>query len=108
MSEKLAEFLKNGADWGKVKTSIPSVFIQKLPAYRNQPARLAVEINPVDATGNPTKRKGLTIRDVSEYEEFKEILNNEKMESLFEMLAEANPASLKKAGKRTGDDVIEI
>ena len=86
MSEKLLELLKTGADWAKVKTSIPGVFVQKLPAYRNQSARLAVEINPVDAAGNPTKRKGLTVRDVFEYEEFKGILNNEKMENLFEML----------------------
>ena len=108
MSEKLSEFLKTGADWGKVKTSIPGVFVQKLPAYRNQPARLAVEVNPVDAAGSPTKRKGLTVRDVSEYEDFKEILNNEKMESLFEMLEGVNPLSAKKAGKNSGDDFIDI
>ena len=108
MSEKIAEFLKTGADWAKLKTSIPGVFVQKLPAYRNQPARLAVEVNPVDEYGNPTKRKGLTVRDVFEYEEFKEILNNEKMENLFEMLANVNPPSAKKTGRSTGDDVIDI
>jgi hypothetical protein len=107
VSEKLAEFLKTGADWGKVKTSIPGVYIQKLPAYRNSPARLAVEVNPVDSTGNPTKRKGLIIRDVNEYEEFKEILSNDKLENLFEMLGSVNPATAKK-GKVSGDDVIDI
>jgi len=107
MSEKLAEFLKTGVDWGKMKTSVPGVYIQKMPAYRNQPARLAVEINPVDSSGNPTKKRGLSIRDVAEYEEFKDIINNDKMESLFEMLAEVNPIPAKKAGK-TSDDVIEI
>ncbi|MCX6642919.1 MAG: hypothetical protein NTV15_05975 [Candidatus Bathyarchaeota archaeon] len=48
------------------------------------------------------------MRDVSEYEDFKEILNNEKMESLFEMLEGVNPLSAKKAGKNSGDDFIDI
>ena len=34
MSEKLREFLATGKDWAKVKTTIPSVFIQKLPVDR--------------------------------------------------------------------------
>jgi hypothetical protein len=52
--EKLAEFLKRGSDWEKLRTSVPGVFIQKLPPYRSSPERLAVEINPIDASGNPT------------------------------------------------------
>jgi hypothetical protein len=107
MSEKLQEFLATGKDWAKVKTTVPSVFIQKLPSYHGQPARLAIEINPVDAFGAPTKRKGLLIRDVSEYEEFKEILNNEKMETVFEMLEKVNPPTQKKKGGLE-DDVIDI
>src|SRR4030042_2669054 len=96
MSEKLQEFLATGKDWGKIKTNVPGVFIQKLPAYRNQPARLAVEINPVDASGNTTKRKGLILRDIAEVEEFRDILTNEKMEGLFEMLDKVNPPTSKK------------
>jgi len=108
MSEKLQEFLSTGKDWAKVKTSIPSVFIQKLPAYKGQMPRLAIEINPVDASGAPTKRKGLLIRDVSEYEEFKEILSNEKMETVFEMLEKVNPPTQKKQRGGLEDDVIDI
>jgi len=104
--EKLAEFLKNGEDWGKVKTSIPGVFIQKMPASKNAQARLAVEINPVDASGTPTKRRGLIIRDIAEFEEFKEIMGNSKIENLFDMLEEVNPLSAKKGKGR--DDVIDI
>jgi len=107
MSEKLHEFLSSGKDWGKVKTTIPGVFIQKLPAYKGQMPRLAIEINPVDAFGAPTKRKGLLIRDVSEYEEFKEILSNEKMETVFEMLDKVNPPTQKKQRGGLEDDVID-
>ena len=108
MSEKLQEFLATGKDWAKVKTTVPGVFIQKLPSYRGQPARLAIEVNPVDASGAPTKRKGLLIRDVSEYEEFKEILSNEKMETVFEMLAKVNPPALKKQKGGLEEEIIDI
>ena len=108
MSEKLQEFLATGKDWAKVKTTIPGVFIQKLPSYRGAPARLAIEVNPVDASGAPTKRKGLLIRDVSEFEEFKEILSNNKMETVFEMLEKVNPPTAKKQRGGLEDDVIDI
>ncbi len=108
MSEKLQEFLATGKDWAKVKTTVPGVFIQKLPSYHGQPARLAIEINPVDASGAPTKKKGLLIRDVSEYEEFKDILSNEKMETVFEMLNKVNPPTQKKQRGGLEDDIIDI
>ena len=62
--DKLADFLETGKGWGKLKTTIPGVFVVKLPTYRSSPTRLAVEINPVDASGTPTKRRGLFIRSV--------------------------------------------
>jgi hypothetical protein len=107
MSEdKLAEFLEEGDDWAKAKTTVPGIFVMKLPEYKNSPARLAVEINPVDVTGNPTKRRGLIIKDIAEYEEFVELINNEKMETLLEMLEEVNPMGAGR--KKGGAEVIEI
>lgn len=107
MSEnKLAEFLKDGADWAKVKTSVPGIFVIKLPKYKNSPSRLAVEVNPVDAGGNPTKRRGLFIRNMDEFEEFKDLINNDRMEALLEMLEDVNPFDESKAKKSVG--VIEI
>jgi hypothetical protein len=109
MSEgKLSELLAIGKDWTKVKTSIPGVFIVKLPVFKASPARLAVEINPVDASGNPTKRRGLLIRDIDEYEEFKAILANEKMESLMDMLEEINPKATGTSRSKMSNDIIEI
>jgi len=105
--EKLEDFLRTGSDWEKLKTSVPGVFIQKLPPYRSSPARLAVEINPVDASGNPTKRRGLLLRYPDEYDAFKEILTDEKLPRLLEMLERVNPGQGRGA-KKKGDDVIEI
>jgi len=105
MSEKLAEFLEKGKDWDKVKTTVPGVFVMKMPGSKTRPASLSVEINPVDAGGSPTKRRGLIVRGVEEYLEFKEILLNEKVEGLLEMLEDVNPEHQRgKASK----DVIEI
>ena len=108
MSEdRLEEFLKTGGDWEKLRTSVPGVFIQKLPPYRSSPERLAVEVNPVDASGNPTKRRGLLIRSLDEYEAFKEILNDEKLPKLLEMLEGVNPETGRR-GRGKDKDVIEI
>lgn len=74
--EKLEEFLETGKDWAKVKTSVPGVFVMKMPGSKNREPSLSVEINPVDASGSPTKRRGLIIRSVDELLEFKDILGN--------------------------------
>ena len=104
MSEdRLEEFLRTGNDWEKLKTSIPGVFVQKLPPYRSSPSRLAIEVNPVDASGNPTKRRGLLIRFTDEFDTFKEI----KLPKLLEMLETVNPGSGRRTTKHEGD-IIEI
>jgi len=105
--ERLEEFLRTGNDWEKLKTSIPGVFVQKLPPYRSSPSRLAIEVNPVDASGNPTKRRGLLIRFPDEFDTFKEILNDEKFPKLLTMLETVNPGSGRRTTKLAGG-IIEI
>ncbi len=103
--EKLEEFLQSGKDWAKVKTSVPGVFVMKMPGSKNKEPSLSVEINPVDAGGSPTKRRGLIIRSVDELLEFKDILSNEKLETLLEMLEDVNPGTPE--GKQS-KEVIEL
>ena len=55
-------FLKTGSDWGRLKTSVPGIFVLKMPAYKSSPARLAIELNPTDGSGSPTKKRGLVLR----------------------------------------------
>jgi hypothetical protein len=86
--EKLAVFLQKGKDWEKVKTTAPGVFVMRIPGTKNR------------------KRRGLIIRSAEEYLEFKDILMNEKLESLLEMLEDVNPETAR-PGKTT-KDVIEI
>ena len=107
MSEKLTEFLKTGKDWSRLATTVPGVFVLKLPAYRGSPSRLAVELNPVDETGKPKKRRGLVLRSTAELQEFRELLQNEKLTKLMSMLDSVNP-KVEAVRRRKGEEIIEL
>jgi hypothetical protein len=61
VDEKLAQFLIDARDWEKKATSIPGLFILKLPGLRGNPSSIVIKINPVDASGSPTKKRGVVI-----------------------------------------------
>ena len=107
MSEKLTEFLKTGKDWSRLATTVPGIFVLKLPAYKGSPSRLAVELNPVDETGKPKKRRGLVLRSMDELEEFRELLMNEKLTKLMDMLESVNP-KVEAVRRRKGEEIIEL
>ena len=102
--EKLVSFLKDGKDWARMKTSLPGVFILKLPSYKNNPPRLAVELNPPDKLGNPKKKRGLILRSSQELEEFSRIFQIEKLSSLLKTIDKVNPQTKTEAE----EEVFEI
>ena len=105
--EKLSDFLKTGKDWSRLRTSVPGVYVVKLPPYRSAPARLVVELNPVDETGTPSKRRGLVLRSSTELEEFKALFRDEKLPKLLGMLDSMNPKT--EGGKhRKEEGVVEL
>ena len=105
--EKLVDFLKTGKDWSRMKTSVPSVFVVKLPPYRSSPTRLVVELNPVDAAGTPKKRRGLILRSTDELEEFKALFGDAKLPKLLSMIDSVNPKV--EVGKRRKEEgIIEL
>lgn len=105
--EKLAEFLRSGRDWARMRTSVPGVFVLKLPAYRGSPSRLAIELNPVGEDGSPKKRRGLVLRSQAELDEYKELFQYDKLAKLMEMLEAVNPKA-EEAKRRRGEEVIEL
>lgn len=105
--EKLTNFLKTGKDWSKMMTSIPGVFVLKLPKYKRSPTRLAVELNPVDETGKSKKRRGLVLRSSRELEDFKELFQYEKLSKLLSMLDSVNP-KVEAVRRRKGEEVLEL
>lgn len=105
--DKLSTFLKTGPDWGRLKTTVPGIFILKMPAYKNSPVRLAVELNPVDGSGSPTKKRGLVLRSREELEEYKAIFQVEKLTPLLEQVEKLNP-EVKKQVLKKDEGVLEI
>lgn len=88
-------------------TSIPGLFVLKLPAYKSSPTRLVVELNPVDDHGKPKKRRGLVIRSKSELEDFIKIFQYEKLSKLLSMLDSVNP-KIEVERRRKGEEVLEL
>lgn len=107
LEEKLSSFLKSGSDWARLKTSVPGVFVLKLPPFRGSPARLAVELNPTDEAGNPMKRRGLIIRGAEDLRAYEEIFQSDKLRPLVKSIDVVNPAEKKRAA-RSGEDILEI
>ncbi len=102
MSEKLEDALKdilrNGKDWERKPTTVPGIFILKLPKYKTVPPRLVVELNPVDEYGRPSKRRGLIIRNSDDLKEYRDIINADKLDKLLEIMDKVNPTGAKKSG----------
>lgn len=107
VDERLMQFLKDGKDWERKATSIPGVFLLRLPAFRGKPASLAIEINPVSSSGSATKKRGVVIRSSPELEEISRLLSNSKLAELAKNIDEVNPEkTLTKSGGP--EDIFEI
>jgi hypothetical protein len=105
--EKLVDFLNRSRDWERKSTNIPGIFLLKLPSSRTRQASIAIEINPVDAAGAATKKRGIVIRSSSELNEFNRILGNQKLIELARRTDEVNPVQ-KDTSNITGSDIFEI
>lgn len=107
IEERLASFLKDARDWERRATNIPGIFLLKLPSSRTRQAALAIEINPVDATGSATKKRGIVVRSASELNEFNHILANQKLAELARKVDEINPKQ-KESPAAASSNVFEI
>ncbi len=57
LEEPLAGFLDDRDDWEREKTSVDGVFVLKLPEYKGNPPRLAIQLNPPDSSGTRRRRR---------------------------------------------------
>src|SRR4026209_569450 len=89
--QRLMQFLKEGKDWERKATSIPGIFLLRLPGLKSTAPSLAIEINPVDSSGFATKKRGFVIRSSSELEEITKLLTNPKLPQLAKSMDEVNP-----------------
>lgn len=107
VDERLTRFLEDAKDWEKRATSIPGLFLLKLPGLKGNPSSIAIEINPVDASGLPTKKRGFVIRSAAELEWIRDILSNPKVVELAEKMDKVNPQK-KESTSRTSTDIFEV
>jgi hypothetical protein len=68
---------------------------------------LNIEINPVDASGSVTKKRGVVIRSASELNEISSLLSNPKLVDLARKIDEVKPKE-KEAAIRGRSDIFEI
>jgi len=67
LGTKISEWVASADDWAKWKvTGFPGLYVVKMPAKKETPDHGALEINPADQFGNPTKRRGIYIRSLAE------------------------------------------
>jgi hypothetical protein len=107
VDERLTQFLSQGNNWERKVTSIPGVFLLKLPAFKSRPASIVIEVNPVDTSGSPTKKRGIIVRSSSELEQIRNILTNVKLEQLAKSIDEVNP-EVKTSTAKDSSDIFQI
>lgn len=113
MSEKAAELAKSiestlsrAAEWEKKKTSIPGVFLVRLPGEK---LRVMLEFNPPDSSGTPSKRKGLYFDSRATLEAARRAFPDPRMDDLVaavESLCQRAPAE--RRTKSAPEEVIEV
>jgi hypothetical protein len=106
--QRLIQFLNEGKDWERKATSIPGIFLLRLPRLKSAAASLAIEINPVGQSGSPTKKRGVVIRSSSELEEIAKVLSNPKLSQLAKSIDEVNPELRRRPKTTNQSDVFEI
>ncbi|HOX34691.1 MAG TPA: hypothetical protein P5217_02730 [Methanoregulaceae archaeon] len=91
IADQLRTFIEEGQDWERKATSVKGVTIIRLPATRNRPASLAIDVNPVNENGVPMKKKGIMIMNARELSAFRAAFNNEKVDTLMKALEDVLP-----------------
>jgi hypothetical protein len=107
LTATLRTFIEEGQDWERKRTSVKGVSIIRLPATKNRPPSLAIDINPVGDNGLPVKKKGIMIMNAAEMAAFREAFNNEKIDGLIAALEEILPER-RTSGKPGKPDVLQI
>jgi hypothetical protein len=86
MDESLRDMLKHGRKFERLGTAEPGVFIRKIPRSRDEPAYLAVEINPIGQSGNPMNKIGVIIRSQNELDAIRAILSQKKVDEILQTI----------------------
>ncbi len=84
MEESLRDMLKHGRKFERLRIADSGIFIRKIPRSKNEPAYLAVEINPIDQSGNPMNKIGVIIRNQNQLDAIRAILSQKKVDEILQ------------------------
>ena len=99
--------MREAKDWERKATNVPGVFLLKLPPFKGRSASLAIEVNPIGASGAATKKRGVVVRSTNELQEINKMLSHPKLVELAKRIDDVNPEKL--GGANTAEkDVLEI
>ena len=104
----MIQFLKEGKDWERRATTIPGVFLLRLPSFKGRSASLAIEVNPVGSSGTATKKRGVVVRSSTELEEINRLLSHPKLVDFAKRIDNVNPERKLTATSTAGHEVFEI
>ncbi len=107
--EKLAQDMRSrmerAADWEKVPTSIPGIFLVHMPGPE---LRVMLMFNPTDEAGAPTKRKGFYFGDSATAEAAKSAFADARLGDLLAALSVANGAPRSRSRAADEGDVFQV
>jgi hypothetical protein len=90
MENSLRDMLKHGRRFERLRTDKPGVYIRKIPRTRDEPAYLAVEINPISQDGKPVYKIGPLIRKKTELDAVRAILSLKDVDDLLQKIERVN------------------
>ncbi len=90
MEESLRDMLKHGRKFERLRMDEPGLFIRKIPRSKDEPAYLAVEINPIGQSGNPMYKVGALIRNQNELDAIRAILSQKEVDAMLQMIEKVN------------------
>ncbi|MHA1905117.1 MAG: hypothetical protein ACW968_13995, partial [Candidatus Thorarchaeota archaeon] len=75
MEESLRDMLKHGRKFERLRIDESGIFVRKIPQSKEEPAYLAIEINPIGDRGVPINKIGVLIRNQRELDAIRAILS---------------------------------
>lgn len=89
MEASLRDMLRHGRKFERLRIHESGVFIRKIPIYKDEPAYLAVEINPIGKDGLPINKMGVIIKNQYELDAIREILSGNIVDEAIDAIAKA-------------------
>ncbi|MBO7719988.1 MAG: hypothetical protein J6S29_07545 [Methanosphaera sp.] len=82
--QNLVKAVEQAAPWEKIRTNLDGVYIVKTPTH-NDCQTVFIELNP-SLNGQPTKRRGVYLKNIDELNSIRRICENEKLEELINVV----------------------